>query len=99
LDVDCHSSVVGSVKGNGICLSGGVPLVDSGTVGVEAEDLFLLFIAWPVTSFVVYVALSDGFSLCGNLVAYEPYYYLITDAYRVLIPVDFIGPFVFKTMH
>jgi hypothetical protein len=46
-------------------------------VGVEAENLFSLFIARPVMSFVVCVALlmrepvglSGGCSLCGNLVA------------------------------
>jgi hypothetical protein len=45
LDVDCHSSVAGGVKGNMICLSGGVPSADAGTVGVEAENLFSSFIA------------------------------------------------------
>jgi hypothetical protein len=39
--------VAGGVKGNRICLSGGVLLVDAGTVGVEAENLFLLFITRP----------------------------------------------------
>ena len=53
MDVDGHSSVAGGVKGNRICLSGGVPLADSGTVGVEAENLFLSFIDQPVMSFVV----------------------------------------------
>ena len=52
LDVDCHSSVAGGVKGNRICLSGGVPPADAGTVGVEAENLFSSFIARPVMSFV-----------------------------------------------
>jgi hypothetical protein len=53
LDVDCHLSVARGVKGNRICLSGSVPLADAGIVGVEAKNLFLLFIARPVINFVV----------------------------------------------
>ena len=67
------------VKGNRIYLSGGVPSAGSGTVGVEAENLLLSFIARPVMSFVVLCCIidvgtrriSDGCSLCGNLIAYE----------------------------
>jgi hypothetical protein len=55
LSVDGNSSVAGGVKGNRICLSGGVPSADSGTVGVETEDLSS-FIARPVMSFDVCVA-------------------------------------------
>lgn len=74
LSVDSNSSVAGGVKGNRICLSGGVPSADSGTVGVETENLSSL-IAWLVLSFDVCVALlmreavrlSDTCSLCGNL--------------------------------
>ena len=53
MDVDCKSLVAGGVKGNGICLSGGVPSADLGTIGVEAENLFSSFIARSVMSFVV----------------------------------------------
>jgi hypothetical protein len=75
LGVDGNSSVAGGVKGNQICLSGGVPSADSGIVGVEAENLFSSFIARPVMSFDVCVALlmreavrlSDRCSLYGNL--------------------------------
>jgi hypothetical protein len=48
LDVDGYSSVAGGVKGNRICLSGGVPSAD-----LEAGNLFLSFIARPVMSVVV----------------------------------------------
>ena len=79
MDVDCHSSVAGGVKGNMICLSGGVLSADAGTVGVEAENLFSSFIAragYELRCCVVIlmrelVGLSDRCSLCGNLVAYE----------------------------
>ena len=47
MDIDCYSSVAGGVKGNRICLSGGVLLADAGIVGVEAENLFSLFVARP----------------------------------------------------
>jgi hypothetical protein len=40
MDVDCKSSVARGVKGNGICLSGGVPSADLGAIGVEGENLF-----------------------------------------------------------
>ncbi len=58
-------------KGNRICLSGGVLSADLETVEVEAENVCLSFIARPLLSFVVYVALlmrkpmgsSDGCSL------------------------------------
>ena len=56
MGVDGNSSVAGGVKGNRICLSGGVPSADSGTVGVEAENLLSSFIVWPVMSFDVCVA-------------------------------------------
>lgn len=61
LDVDGNSLVAGGVKGNRICLSGGVPSADSGTVGVESENLFSSFIARPVMSFVVVLHYR-----CGN---------------------------------
>jgi len=44
LDVDCRSSVAGVVKGNTICLSGGVPSAGAGTVSIDAENLLSLFI-------------------------------------------------------
>lgn len=37
--------LLGDVKGNMICLSGGVLSADAGTVGVEAKNLFSSFIA------------------------------------------------------
>jgi hypothetical protein len=50
-------------------------------VGVEAENLFSLFIARPgdelrccVALLMREVGLSDRCSLCDNLVAYEPYH-------------------------
>jgi hypothetical protein len=59
------------VKGNRICLSGGVLLADAGTVGVEAKNLFSLFIARPggelrccvVLLMRELVGLSDGYQI------------------------------------
>jgi len=39
LSVDGDSSVAGGVKGNRVCLSGGVPFAESRTVGIEIENL------------------------------------------------------------
>lgn len=80
--VDGNSLVAKGVKNNRISFSGGVPSADSRTISVEAENLFSSFIARPVMSFDVCVALlmreavtlSDRCSLCGNLVACEPYH-------------------------
>jgi hypothetical protein len=72
-----HSLVAGGVKGNMICLSGGVPSAGAGTVGVEAENLFSSFIARAGHELRCCVALlmrgavglPERCSLCGNLVA------------------------------
>ena len=70
LDVNCHSfwllkvsEVIGS-----ICLPGGVPLVDAGTVGVEAENLFSLLGRWWTSLRCIDTRTCQiiGWS-CGNL--------------------------------
>jgi hypothetical protein len=43
------------VKRHSICLSGGVPSADSGTVGVAAENLFSSFIARQVMNLITWV--------------------------------------------
>lgn len=92
MDVNYYLLVAGDIKGNMIYLSGSILSVGIGTVDIEAENLFLLFITWAdhklcyciILLMRKLIGLSNRCSLCGNLVTYRVILCGSSTSYRAL---------------